>query len=92
LIEKEPKWLERLRLRSRKGCFDPRGRWSDRLLNVDFYFFAANFLWRLSEILETEKPHAIDLERHQRHYLMVRDQARLFRDEFCQMRPKRAFG
>lgn len=88
LIENEPKWFERLRLRSRKSCFNLRGRWSDRLLNVDFYFFAANFLWRLNEIREAEKPHAVDLERHQRHYLTVRDQSRRFRDEFCQMSPK----
>ena len=87
LIGEEPSSFERLRLRSRKASFNLRSRWLSGLINLDYYFFVSNFLWRANEIRTAARPRGIDLDRHQRHYENVRNQARKFRDEFLQGRP-----
>lgn len=87
LIGEEPSSLERLRLRSRKASFNLHSRWSSRLINLDYYFFVASCLWRANEIRTAARPHGLDLERHQRHYVGIRNQARNFRDDFLQVSP-----
>lgn len=85
LIGKESNFIERLRLQSRKASFNLRSRWPSRMINLDYYFFFANFLWRVNEIRTAARLRGVDLERHQRHYVSVRNRARHFRDEFLQV-------
>jgi len=81
LINDEPRWHERLRLKSRRFCFKSRNQWANKLLNIDFYIFMFACLGRMKLIIKSQKNLATDLNGHQKHYSYIKKQALLFLDD-----------
>ena len=83
LIANDHNWVERMRLRSRRYCFGVKGKVLKKIINIDFYFFAINFIMRIKTIWNLEKRINIDIERHRRHYLRIRKNSDAFKSN-CQ--------
>lgn len=81
LINDEPRWQERLRLKSRRFCFESQNQWVNKLLNIDFYIFILACLGRLKLIIKSQKDLVVDLNSHQKHYSYIRNQAVRFLDD-----------
>jgi hypothetical protein len=79
LIANDNNWVERIRLRSRRYCFGINGTILKKISNIDFYLFAIQFIMNIKEILNLEKKLNIDIERHKRHYLGIRNNSDTFK-------------
>jgi glycosyltransferase involved in cell wall biosynthesis len=79
LIANENNWIERIRLRSRRYCFGINGKILKKIINIDFYFFAIHFIMHIKTIWSHEKKVNIDIEKHQRHYLSIRNNSDTFK-------------
>lgn len=79
LIASENNWIERIRLCSRRYCFGIKGKMLSKIFNIDFYFFAINFIIRIKTIWTLEKKTNIKVERHQKHYLNIRNASDTFK-------------
>jgi glycosyltransferase involved in cell wall biosynthesis len=75
LIKQEPKWLERLRLQSRKACFRMKHKVLSKILNLDMYFFGAALLLNLKKIYSTHSKVNITVARHLSHYSQIKHNA-----------------
>lgn len=78
LIQLETKWLERLRLRSRKFCFTRKDKISKTLLNVDLYFFICSTVVNLKRIYLSVLTSGCNLRKHETHYAYIKTSAWTF--------------
>ena len=72
LIRFESHWIEIVRLASRKWCFKANNRWLNKFMNIDLYFFALSYLYRLRPILAKNRDVNMHLEQHQQHYASIK--------------------
>jgi hypothetical protein len=79
LIANDNNWIERIRLRSRRYCFGINGKILKKIINIDFYFFAINFIMNIKTIWSHDKKVNIDIEKHQRHYFRIRNNSDTFK-------------
>jgi hypothetical protein len=75
LIRFESRWIEIVRLASRKLCFKASNRWLNKFMNIDFYFFAFSFACRLWPILAKNRVACMHVEDHQQHYARIQSTA-----------------
>lgn len=68
LIKQEIRWIERMRLLIRKFCFNRESYWVNKLLNLDFYFFAFSYASRIWSIILHDKRLEMKVDQHQQHY------------------------
>lgn len=72
LIHHEPRWIERMRLASRKFCFKSQNRWINRILNLDFYFFLMSCTFHILDIVKHNITLKMRLSQHQKHYSYIK--------------------
>lgn len=72
LIQNETDAWERLRLKSRRYCFKLQNRWTNKLLNIDWYLYLMAFAAKLACILRKEKILNLSLRAHRKHYARIR--------------------
>jgi glycosyltransferase involved in cell wall biosynthesis len=75
LILHEDQYLEQLRLKSRKLCFNMRHQVFKKLINLDAYYFLIESALRLAEILREMRFASPDIEQHKKHYSKIRNSA-----------------
>ncbi len=75
LIECETSKIERIRLLSRKFCFNMKNRWLNKLLNLDFYIFCLSFLKHAPSMAKLTKKFDMRLLAHQQHYAYIKSRA-----------------
>ena len=78
LIHHEDSLIEKIRLASRKICFKINNRWLNKLLNIDFYFFALSMAWNMQAIAAQNKLICICVSEHQLHYDKIKEKAAAF--------------
>ncbi|OWF66223.1 hypothetical protein B6A14_03225 [Polynucleobacter hirudinilacicola] len=72
LIKYESRWIERIRLASRKFCFKSKNSLVNRLMNLDLYFFILSCAPRAFCIISQSKALNMHLEKHRQHYERIR--------------------
>jgi len=78
LIQHEPNWIERVRLVSRKSCFTIKGKFLKKILNLDFYFFAASMVISVKKIYLEHTKVKLDVAKHIEHYSNIKHNAKAF--------------
>lgn len=71
LIQNEASPWERLRLKSRRYCFESQNRWINKLLNMDWYLFLFACATRALKIYKKETTMGMSVEAHQHHYARI---------------------
>lgn len=79
LIQKEPSAVERLRLSSRRFCFESQNRWVNKFLNLDWYLFLVSCAAKMLKVYQQETSMDLLVESHQQHYARIRSNAEAFR-------------
>jgi glycosyltransferase involved in cell wall biosynthesis len=79
LIQHEVRWIDRMRLTSRKFCLKSQNRWINKLLNIDFYFFSLSCACKILEIFMYRSNLKTSLHLHRRHYINIRKAALIVR-------------
>lgn len=74
LIYQEKRFMERLRLISRKNCFKGQNRLINKILNIDFYCFLFSSASNLFNIIKKSTIN-INLIKHQNHYNYIHSSA-----------------
>jgi glycosyltransferase involved in cell wall biosynthesis len=77
LIQQEDNLIERIRLISRKWCFNISGKIYKKLLNIDLYFFIVSSLINLCKIYKLNATSKVDLALHKEHYAFIKNNAKL---------------
>jgi glycosyltransferase involved in cell wall biosynthesis len=72
LIINEPSLWERLRLKSRRYCFESQNRWVNKLLNLDWYLFVLACGTKVLSVYRQETKLDISVEAHRGHYSRIR--------------------
>ncbi len=75
LIQSESKLIERLRLLSRKFCFNAKYQLPKKILNLDFYIYCFSFLLQAASIVKLTNSVNMRLIEHQNHYFFIKSQA-----------------
>jgi hypothetical protein len=78
LIDKEVDRLERLRIKSRRFCFELSNKYLKFLLNIDLYFFVFASLKNIKGIVQSYSTQDLSLSNHQSHYLVINKRAGKF--------------
>lgn len=79
LIHHEHRWIEKVRLASRKICFRANNRLLNKILNIDLYFFVISCAWRVRAIITQNKSICMRISEHQQHYVKIKAEAAVFR-------------
>ena len=79
LIQNEPSAVERLRLSSRRFCFESQNRWVNKFLNLDWYLFLVSCAAKMLKVYQQETSMDLLVESHQQHYARIRSNAEAFR-------------
>jgi glycosyltransferase involved in cell wall biosynthesis len=72
LINNEKSLLERIRLISRKRCFNSNNGLANKILNIDTYFFLISIIFNLNNINKYKQKIIFDLELHQEHLSKIK--------------------
>jgi hypothetical protein len=75
LIINELKLFERIRLISRRCCFNSKNFWIRKFLNLDAYFFLWSYVTNYFAIKKIENKINFDLKSHREHYVKIRNLA-----------------
>jgi glycosyltransferase involved in cell wall biosynthesis len=75
LIQNEKNWLEKIRLISRKSCFNIKSNFLNKMLNLDFYFFSAAFTIKLKKIFTENAETYTNIDKHLDHYKKIKEKA-----------------
>lgn len=78
LIQNEPSVLERLRLTSRRFCFETQNRWVNKFLNLDWYLFLVSCAAKVLKVYQQEASLDLLLESHKLHYASIRSNSEAF--------------
>jgi len=78
LIQKEPSAVERLRLSSRRFCFETQNRWVNKFLNLDWYLFLVSCAAKVLKVYQQEASLDLLLESHKLHYASIRSNSEAF--------------
>lgn len=76
LITKENNWIERVRLISRKFCFNSNWKISKKILNLDLYFFIISSAMKFKNIYSYHSVVKMDVHRHTKHYELIKQSAK----------------
>lgn len=75
LIQNEPNFWERLRLKSRRYCFESQNRWVNKLLNLDWYLFLLASATQVFKLYPQDATLNRSVQAHQQHYSQIRANA-----------------
>jgi hypothetical protein len=81
LIHNEESWIDKLRLRSRKFCFELNKKRPPKYLNVDTYFFIFSFILNLGEIISAHVGLRLRVGDYMTHYGEIRRRTKRFLEE-----------
>jgi hypothetical protein len=76
LIQHEANWIERVRLVSRKLCFNISGKILKKILNLDLYFFAASLIISINKIYLLNAAIRMNQDQHREHYANIKYSAK----------------
>ena len=76
LIRSDSSFIERLRLSSRKFCFESKNRLVNKLFNIDFYLFTFSCLTNALGIYKLSHKMDLNVEAHRKHYKMIRNRSK----------------
>jgi hypothetical protein len=87
LISKEESWTEKVRLANRKFCFQLKGRYIKKILNIDLYLFVAAILFNYKKYIISSKYKKINIVKHTVHYINIKNQAeRVLNMQDCKLK------
>jgi glycosyltransferase involved in cell wall biosynthesis len=78
LIVNEKNIFERIRLKSRKFCFNLETKVLKKILNIDLYLFVLISLIKIGIIYLSHREIRINLNTHKKHYLKIKQRAQNF--------------
>ena len=75
LIQHEANWIERVRLVSRRFCFNISGKIFKKIFNLDSYFFIVSSIISIKKIYSANEAFRINLGRHKEYYANIKHDA-----------------
>lgn len=76
LIQHEANWIERVRLVSRRFCFNKSGKILKKIFNLDSYFFIVSSIMSIKKIYSVNAALRINLDRHKEYYANIKHDAK----------------